>query len=94
MDWHWQLPLARYGEAWRQGRKLLDRALRPGAAATYQHMQQAKVRVLLTRLLATPSEWKAHVELYETVLPYCDISIHHTSLQFPRRNYIGYDVWI
>jgi cytochrome P450 len=63
MDWHWQLPLARYGEAWRQGRKLLDAGLRPGAAATYRHMQQAKVRVLLTRLLGTPSEWKAHVEL-------------------------------
>ena len=94
MDWHWQLPLARYGEAWRQGRKLLDRALRPGAAATYQHMQQAKVRVLLTRLLATPSEWKLMLSCARPSFLYRDMFTHCTSLQFPRRNYIGYDVWI
>jgi cytochrome P450 len=67
MEWHWQIPIARYGEAWRQGRRLLDRSLRPGAAATYRPMQQARVRVLLTRLLATPDEWQAHIELCEIV---------------------------
>jgi hypothetical protein len=67
MEWHWQIPIARYGEAWRQGRKLLDRGLRPGAAATYRPMQQARVRVLLTRLLANPDQWRAHIELCEIV---------------------------
>ena len=66
MEWRWLLPLARYGNAWRQGRKLLDRSLGPGAAATYRPMQQARVRVLLTRLLATPNDWKDHIELCET----------------------------
>ncbi|KAF8258555.1 cytochrome P450 [Lactarius quietus] len=65
LEWSWQLPLTRYGEAWRQGRKLLDRVLRPGAAATFRPMQQARARVLLSRLLANPKEWKAHVELFQ-----------------------------
>ena len=66
MEWHWLLPFTRYGEAWRQARNLLDRSLRPGAAATYRPMQEERVRVLLTRLLATPNEWQDHLELCET----------------------------
>ena len=69
MGWHWQVPFAKYGEAWRQGRQLLDRSLRPGAAAMYRPVQQASVRVLLTRLLATPSEFQDHIELCEIVFP-------------------------
>jgi hypothetical protein len=65
MEWQWQIPIARYGEAWRQGRKLLDRSLRPGAAAMYRPMQQTRARVLLTRLLATPDEWRDHIELFQ-----------------------------
>jgi len=65
LEWNWQLPMARYGETWRHGRKLLDRVLRPGAAATYRPMQQARARVLLSRLLLNPNEWKAHVELFQ-----------------------------
>jgi hypothetical protein len=44
-----------------------DHSLRPGAAATYRLMQQARVRILLTRLLATPDQWRAHIELCEIV---------------------------
>ena len=66
MEWHWILPLTKYGEEWRQKRNLLDRSLRPGAATTYRPMQQARARLLLARLLATPNEWKDHVELCET----------------------------
>ncbi|KAF8268841.1 cytochrome P450 [Lactarius quietus] len=65
MEWHWQIPIARYDESWRQGRKLLDRGLRPSASATYRSMQQARVRVLLTRLLATPDQWRPHIELFQ-----------------------------
>jgi cytochrome P450 len=82
MEWHWQIPIARYGEAWRQGRKLLDRSLRPGAAATYRPMQQARVRVLLTRLLATPDEWRAHIELCEIVSVFTMICIYSSSFLF------------
>ena len=66
MEWHWQLPLKRYGEDWRQARNVLDRSLRPGAAATFRPMQKERVRVLLTRLLETPNEWKDHLELCDT----------------------------
>jgi len=65
MEWNWQVPIAGYGEAWRQGLKLLDRSLRPGAAATYRPVQQARVRVFLSRLLAAPDQWRAHLELLQ-----------------------------
>ena len=68
MEWRWQLTFTEYGDGWRQARKLLDRGLRPGAAATYRPAQQERVRALLTRLLATPKEFQAHIELCETVL--------------------------
>jgi cytochrome P450 len=63
MGMEWFLPTARYDEYFRRGRKLLDRGLRPGAAASYHPMQLAKTRSLLTRLLESPSEWEAHIEL-------------------------------
>jgi hypothetical protein len=66
MGWNWFLPAARYTERWQQGRKVLDRSLRPGAVALYRPMQQSKTRVFLTRLLESPSEWEAHVELSAT----------------------------
>ncbi|KAI9459922.1 cytochrome P450 [Lactarius psammicola] len=65
MEWHWQLPFKRYGEDWRQGRKLLDRGLRPTSSAAYRPMQQERARVLLTRLLATPNQWRDHVEIFQ-----------------------------
>ena len=34
----------------------------------YRPMQQSRARVLLARLLATPKEWKDHIELYENWL--------------------------
>lgn len=65
MGWEWLVPFTSYTEFWRQARKLLDRGLRPGAAATYRPMQQARARVLLTRLLTSPDQWKAHIELLQ-----------------------------
>ena len=64
MSWEWLVPFARYTEFWRQARKLLDRGLRPGTVAAYRPVQQAKARVLLTRLLATPDDWEAHLEWF------------------------------
>lgn len=63
MEWRWLLPLGRYSEQWRLGRKLLDRSLGAGAASAYRPLQQLKSRSLLTRLLTSPREWVAHVEL-------------------------------
>ena len=63
MEFGWTLPLARYAEQWRLGRKLLDRSLGAGAASAYRPLQQLKTRLLLTRLLANPHEWEDHIEL-------------------------------
>jgi len=67
MGWQWALSSARYGDFWRQGRRLLDRSLRPAAAAVYRPMQQAKARVLLSDLLANSDEWEAHLELLVSI---------------------------
>ena len=63
MEFEWALPLARYTEQWRQGRKLLDRSLGAGTSSAYRPLQQLKTRLLLTRLLVSPHEWEAHIEL-------------------------------
>jgi len=64
MEWGWFLPVARYAEPWRQGRKLLDRGLRSGSVTAFRPMQESKVRLLLTRMLGSPEDWEAHLELY------------------------------
>lgn len=66
MGWDWLVPFSRYAEFWREGRKLLDRGLRPNAVATYRPMQQTRARVLLTRLLTSPDKWEEHLELFVT----------------------------
>ena len=63
MGWQWNVPSARYTESYRLARKLLDRGLRSGAVAPYRPMQQARARVLLTRLLSNPNNWETHIEL-------------------------------
>ena len=56
-------------ETWREGRKLLDRSLRPGAMVSYRQMMQEKTREFLARLSATPKDLYAHVELLDGLLP-------------------------
>jgi cytochrome P450 len=63
MGWEWSLPLSRGNERWRRGRKLLDRGLRPGAAALHRPMIQTRARALLARLLTNTYQWEAHIEL-------------------------------
>ncbi|KAI9449566.1 cytochrome P450 [Lactarius psammicola] len=65
MGWRWLIVFQGYGESWRQGRKVLDRGLRPTGVAVYRPMQQARARVLLRRLLAAPNQYRAHVELFQ-----------------------------
>ncbi len=70
MEIQWALPLARYAEQWRLGRKLLDRSLGAGAATAYRPLQELKTRSLLTRLLTSPHEWEAQIELSALFLPH------------------------
>ncbi|KAH9995382.1 cytochrome P450 [Russula compacta] len=67
MGWNWVLQAARSDERWRLGRRLLDRALRPGATASYYYrpLLQARAYVLLSRLLVNPDQWEAHVDLLQ-----------------------------
>jgi len=59
----WTMLNARKGEVWREGRKLLDRSLRPGAAISYRQLMQENTRWFLSRLLATPKGFRGHIEL-------------------------------
>jgi hypothetical protein len=59
----WLLPALRKGEAWRGGRKLLDRSLRPGAPTAYRAMMEEKARGLLGQLLLNPRDFRDHVGL-------------------------------
>ncbi|KAI0263944.1 cytochrome P450 [Gloeopeniophorella convolvens] len=65
MEWHGFMPISRYPDPWRPARKVLDQGLRPGAAAQYRPMQQAKTRLLLSRLLEHPDELERHFELLQ-----------------------------
>jgi len=64
MWWQWNIATARSGDHWRQGRRILDRGLRPGGTVSYRSMIQARAHVLLSRLLANPDQWEAHGELF------------------------------
>jgi hypothetical protein len=56
-------------ETWREGRKLLDRGLRPGAMISYRQMIQEKTREVLARIRATPKDFYSHLELSVWRLP-------------------------
>jgi hypothetical protein len=69
IEMDWLLGGLRKGELWREGRKILDRSLRPGATLLYHQMIQENVRGYLARLLATPKEFRTHISLSVDVLP-------------------------
>jgi hypothetical protein len=68
MDWF--VPNMGMSEFWREGRKLLDRSLRPGAAMSYRQMMQEKTRWFLAQLFANPKEFHHHIELSLFHLPH------------------------
>ena len=75
MGWQWVLATARGDERWRQGRKLLDRGLRPGATASHRPMLETRTRLLLSRLLTNPHRWEAYIDLsVELLSTTCDVA--------------------
>jgi hypothetical protein len=68
MKWEWNLGFSSYSESFRQGRKLLDRSLRPASIATYRPLLQTKAHVLLTHVLANPDELDAHFHQFVAFL--------------------------
>jgi hypothetical protein len=70
MDMDWPVFMARMSDTWREGRRLLDRSLRPGATILYRQMMQEKTREFLAQLFATPKDFRAHIEQLVGHLPY------------------------
>ena len=66
MDWH--LALLQHNERWREGRKLIDRSLRPGATSSYRQMIEEKTRGFLGQLLAAPDDFRDHIKLSAAIL--------------------------
>jgi len=69
MDVSWSLLLAAYGDPWRLRRKIAERGFRPASLATFRVLQETRARVLAARLLESPQEWAAHLELSGLSLP-------------------------
>ncbi|KAI0253728.1 cytochrome P450 [Lactifluus subvellereus] len=64
LEMDWLLPLTTKSESWREGRRLLDRSLRPGGTTSYRHMMEEKTRTFLAKLLETPKHFRDHVGLH------------------------------
>ena len=60
---NWPLFMTGMTETWREGRKLVDHSLRPGAVMIYGQMMQEKTREFLAQLFATPKNFPDHVKL-------------------------------
>jgi hypothetical protein len=65
----WLLGGLRKGELWREGRKILDRSLRPGATILYRQTMQENICEYLAWLLATPKEFRSHTSLLVVTRP-------------------------
>ena len=63
MEMDWPIFMTRMSGTWRDGRKILDPSLRPGAAMSYRQIMQEKTREFLAQLFATPKDFRAHIEL-------------------------------
>jgi cytochrome P450 len=63
MELDWLVFISKKGDSWREGRKVLDRSLRPGATISYRQMMQENTYWFLAQLLATPKEFREHIEL-------------------------------
>ncbi|KAH8994583.1 cytochrome P450 [Lactarius akahatsu] len=61
IDVDWLIPFTRYGEQWREKRKIADRTLRPGALSPYHQRIEENTHAFLGRLLAAPVDFRSHV---------------------------------
>jgi cytochrome P450 len=62
--------MSRMTETWREGRKLVDRSLRPGAIVSYRQMMQEKTREFLAELYSNPKNFHNLLKLLVGHLPY------------------------
>ena len=60
MDLDWPLFMAKMSDTWREGRKVLDRSLRPGAVMSYRQIVREKTHEFLVQLCANPKDFLSH----------------------------------
>jgi hypothetical protein len=60
-DFDWPLFFIGVNETWLNGRKLLNRSLRPAAMMSYRQMMQERTREFLTQLRTNPKNFRHHV---------------------------------
>jgi hypothetical protein len=65
MEVDWLLSNARDKERWLEGRKLADRGFRSRAISLNCHTIEEKTRWFLGQLLATPADFRSHIELFQ-----------------------------
>jgi hypothetical protein len=92
LEMDWLLPVARKGEVWREGRKILDRSLRPGSTMAYRQMMHENIRGFLARVLVTPKDFLDHIRLSVIVVLYILPSL--TAMKPPGKTYHVPHVWI
>ncbi|KAH8984152.1 CyP450 monooxygenase [Lactarius hatsudake] len=59
----WLIPFTRFGEQWREKRKIADRTLRPSALSLYHQRIEENIHAFLGRLLAAPVDFRSHDDL-------------------------------
>jgi hypothetical protein len=89
----WILPISRIGKYWRDGRKLLDRSLRPGATASHRRLIEEKTHLFLGQLLATPKAFREHIDLL-VPLPHFSADNCSLALQPSRKTCHAPDLWV
>ena len=62
MEVEWLLPISRHGEYWREGREIADRSLRPASVSLYHQRIEEQTRWFLSQLLASPADFRGHIE--------------------------------
>ncbi|KAH9042916.1 cytochrome P450 [Lactarius deliciosus] len=63
IDVGWLIPFTRFGEQWREKRKIADRTLRPSALSLYHQRIEENIHAFLGRLLAAPVDFRSHDDL-------------------------------
>jgi hypothetical protein len=83
LELDWLLPNSKKCESWREGRRLLDRSLRPGGTTSYRHMIEEKTHTFLLKLLETPMHFRDHI--VQSVFLFRSVVQTLTTVQFSRK---------
>ncbi|KAI0753178.1 cytochrome P450 [Daedaleopsis nitida] len=63
LDISWEIPLMRYGDRWREHRRLVHRYLNKNAAKLYEPIKLRKARQMLVLIRQQPEKWVDHINM-------------------------------